>query len=47
MWMHPGGVKEVITPHIEVQIYELTKVVMMLTKDKGVQPASRPYAICT
>ncbi|XP_052627011.1 uncharacterized protein LOC122197507 [Lactuca sativa] len=43
----PRGVKEVQTPQIEAQLSELTKVVMMLAKDKGVQPIPRPYGICT
>ncbi|XP_023730543.2 uncharacterized protein LOC111878271 [Lactuca sativa] len=44
----PRGVKEISTPKIESQISELTKVVMMLAKDKGVQPPTvRPCGICT
>ncbi|XP_023728945.1 uncharacterized protein LOC111876632 [Lactuca sativa] len=43
----PRGVKEVQTPQIEAQLFELTKVVMMLAKDKGVQPTPRPCDICT
>ncbi|XP_023766047.2 uncharacterized protein LOC111914567 [Lactuca sativa] len=43
----PQGVKEVQTPQIEAQLYELTKVVMMLAKDKCVQPTPRPCGICT
>ncbi|KAI3523607.1 hypothetical protein L1887_01861 [Cichorium endivia] len=43
----PRGVKEVSTPHIENQISELTKAVMQLTKDKGVEPPSvRACGIC-
>ncbi|KAL7597396.1 hypothetical protein Lser_V15G31293 [Lactuca serriola] len=44
----PRGVKEISTPKIESQLSELTKVVMMLEKDKGVQPPTvRPCGICT
>ncbi|XP_052621604.1 uncharacterized protein LOC128127214 [Lactuca sativa] len=44
----PRGVKEISTPKIESQLSELTKVVMMLAKDKGVQPPTvRPCGICT
>nr|KAJ0204073.1 hypothetical protein LSAT_V11C500279600 [Lactuca sativa] len=43
----PRGVKEVQTPQIEAQLSELIKVVMMLAKDKGVQPTPRPCGICT
>ncbi|XP_023732210.2 uncharacterized protein LOC111880026 [Lactuca sativa] len=43
----PRGVKEVQTPQIEAQLSELTKVVMMLAKDNGVQPTPRPCGICT
>ncbi|KAL7616914.1 hypothetical protein Lser_V15G01789 [Lactuca serriola] len=43
----PRGVKEVHTPKIEAQLSELTKVVMMLAKDKGVQSTPHPYGICT
>ncbi|KAL7586284.1 hypothetical protein Lser_V15G37354 [Lactuca serriola] len=43
----PRGVKEVQTPQIEAQLSELTKVVMMLAKDKGVHPTPRPCGICT
>ncbi|KAL7595942.1 hypothetical protein Lser_V15G29227 [Lactuca serriola] len=43
----PRGVKEVQTPQIEAQLSELTKVVMMLAKDKGVQPTPHPCGICT
>ncbi|XP_052622465.1 uncharacterized protein LOC128127808 [Lactuca sativa] len=43
----PRGVKEVQTPQIEAQLSELTKVVMMLAKDKGVQPTPRACGICT
>lgn len=40
--------KEISTPKIESQLSELTKVVMMLAKDKGVQPPEvRPCGICT
>ncbi|KAI3690179.1 hypothetical protein L2E82_48154 [Cichorium intybus] len=43
----PRGVKEVSTPHIENQISELTKAVMQLTKDKGVEPPPiRACGIC-
>ncbi|KAL7612636.1 hypothetical protein Lser_V15G05454 [Lactuca serriola] len=43
----PRGVKEVQTPQIEDQLYELTKFVMMLAKDKGVKPTPRPCGICS
>ncbi|XP_052619849.1 uncharacterized protein LOC128126140 [Lactuca sativa] len=43
----PRGVKEVQTPQIEAQLSELTKLVMMLAKDKCVQPTPRPCGICT
>ncbi|XP_052622559.1 uncharacterized protein LOC111893635 [Lactuca sativa] len=44
----PRGVKEISTPKIESQLSELTKVVMMLAKEKGVQPPIvRPCGICT
>ncbi|XP_052619833.1 uncharacterized protein LOC111889560 [Lactuca sativa] len=43
----PRGVKEVQTPYNEAQLSELTKVVMMLAKDKGVHPTPRPCGICT
>ncbi|KAL7618538.1 hypothetical protein Lser_V15G01502 [Lactuca serriola] len=43
----PRGVKEYQTPQIEAQISELTKVVMMLAKDNGMQPTPRPCDICT
>ena len=43
----PRSVKEVQAPQIEAQLSELTKVVMMLAKDKGVQPTPRPCDICT
>ncbi|KAL7595933.1 hypothetical protein Lser_V15G28978 [Lactuca serriola] len=39
--------KEVQTPQIEAHLSELTKVVMMLAKDKGVQSAPHPCGICT
>ncbi|XP_023733895.1 uncharacterized protein LOC111881734 [Lactuca sativa] len=41
----PRGVKEVQTPQIEAQLSELTNVVMMLAKDKGVQPTPCPCGI--
>ena len=43
----PRGLKEVITPKIEAHLSELTKLVMMIAKDKGVQPTSRPCGIFT
>ncbi|KAL7616654.1 hypothetical protein Lser_V15G00217 [Lactuca serriola] len=44
----PRGVKEIYSPKIESQLSKLTKVVMMLAKDKGVQPPTvRPCGICT
>ncbi|XP_023772380.2 uncharacterized protein LOC111921039 [Lactuca sativa] len=43
----PRGVKELHTPQIEAQLSELTNVVMMLAKDKGVQSTPRPCGICT
>ncbi|XP_023743143.2 uncharacterized protein LOC111891312 [Lactuca sativa] len=43
----PRGVKEISTPRIESQLSELNKVVMMLAKEKGVQPTPRPCGICT
>ncbi|XP_023734605.1 uncharacterized protein LOC111882473 [Lactuca sativa] len=38
---------EVQTPQIEAQLSEITKVVMMLAKEKGVQPTPRLCGICT
>lgn len=32
----PKGVKEVSSHHLEAQIFEMTKVVLVLTKEKGV-----------
>ncbi|XP_023741607.2 uncharacterized protein LOC111889693 [Lactuca sativa] len=44
----PRGVNEISTPKIKSQLSELTKVVMMLAKGKGVQPPTvRPCGICT
>ncbi|XP_023763984.2 uncharacterized protein LOC111912477 [Lactuca sativa] len=43
----PRGVKEVQTPQIEAQLSELTKLVMMLAKGKGVKPTPCPCGICT
>ncbi|KAD2804492.1 hypothetical protein E3N88_37869 [Mikania micrantha] len=40
------AVKEVITPHIETEIAELKKMVMQLTKDKGVEPQGQACGIC-
>ncbi|KAK1413027.1 hypothetical protein QVD17_34727 [Tagetes erecta] len=41
----PRVVKEVSTPYIEAQLAELTKAVMMLTKDKGAEAPSRACGI--
>ena len=43
----PRGVKEVSTSHLETQISELTKVVMLIAKDKGVATTIRPCGVCT
>ncbi|XP_052621458.1 uncharacterized protein LOC128127127 [Lactuca sativa] len=43
----PRGVKEVHTPQIKAQLSELTKVVTIFAKDKGVQSTPRPCGICT
>lgn len=43
----PSGFKEFNTPHIEAQISKLRSAVIMLAKDKGVQPASCPCGICS
>ncbi|KAI3708260.1 hypothetical protein L2E82_37425 [Cichorium intybus] len=40
------SVKEVSTPYLESQISQLTKAVMQLTKDKGIEPAVRACGIC-
>ncbi|KAD6794574.1 hypothetical protein E3N88_05470 [Mikania micrantha] len=42
----PRAVKEVSTPHLETEIAELKKMVMQLTKDKGVEPQGRACGIC-
>ncbi|KAK9048798.1 hypothetical protein SSX86_032234 [Deinandra increscens subsp. villosa] len=42
----PRAVKEVTTPRIENQLDVLTKAVMQLTKDKGVEPKARACGIC-
>lgn len=36
-----------IIPHIEAQLSDVTKVFMMLAKDKGVQSICCPCGICT
>ncbi|KAK1432294.1 hypothetical protein QVD17_09189 [Tagetes erecta] len=41
----PRAVKEVNTPHLETKVAELTKVVMQLTKEKGVEKP-RACGIC-
>ncbi|KAK1427528.1 hypothetical protein QVD17_16215 [Tagetes erecta] len=42
----PRAVKELNTPHIETQLAELTKAVMMLTKNKGAEAPSHACGIC-
>lgn len=43
----PRVVKEVSTPQIEAQLSKLTKVFMMLAKEKGVKSTPCPCGICT
>ncbi|KAI3674749.1 hypothetical protein L2E82_51975 [Cichorium intybus] len=42
----PRGEKQVSTPHIETQISELTKAVILLTKERGAEPKARACGIC-
>lgn len=43
----PRGVKEISNAHLESQILELTKFVLLLTKEKGVQPKITTCGLCT
>lgn len=40
-------VKEAHTPQIPAQLSDISKVVMMLAKDKYVHATPRPFVICT
>ncbi|KAI3516247.1 hypothetical protein L1887_15158 [Cichorium endivia] len=42
----PRAVNEVNNPKLESQISELTKAVLMLTKEKATQPPVRPCGVC-
>nr|KAJ0197718.1 hypothetical protein LSAT_V11C700371310 [Lactuca sativa] len=42
---HPRGVKEMSNAHLESQISKLTKVVLLLTKEKGIEPMVKPCGI--
>lgn len=43
---HPRGVKEMSNAHLESQISELTKVALLLTKERGIEPKVKPCRIC-
>ena len=42
----PRGIKEISNAHLESQISKLTKVVLLLTKEKGIEPKFKPCGIC-
>ncbi|KAI3721759.1 hypothetical protein L2E82_32777 [Cichorium intybus] len=42
----PRGEKQVSTPLIETQLNELTKAVILLTKERGIEPKARACGIC-
>nr|KAJ0216164.1 hypothetical protein LSAT_V11C300149760 [Lactuca sativa] len=42
----PRGVKEKSNAHLESQISEVTKVVLLLTKEKGIEAKVKPCGIC-
>ncbi|XP_023772488.1 uncharacterized protein LOC111921147 [Lactuca sativa] len=42
---HPRGVKEISNAHLESQILELTKDVLLLTKEKGIEPMVKPCGV--
>nr|KAJ0209218.1 hypothetical protein LSAT_V11C400187360 [Lactuca sativa] len=43
---HPIGVKEMSNTHLESQNSELTKAILLLTKEKCIEPKVKPCGIC-